>query len=138
MQGREKEILKMLRRVSSEESVDDDNINLASSLPKPPAKEKISILKHYSSIGKLFHKKWALIRMIDVMILGIRIGMVYYGMPLAVVNLGFNIYLAVVFSASMEIPSCVEIYFLENYRRKLSIIVCVLSLKIVYQKLKWC
>ncbi|AES99605.1 organic cation/carnitine transporter [Medicago truncatula] len=123
MQGREKEILKMLNKVSSEESVDDDNINLASSLPKPPAKEKISIFKHYSSIGKLFHKKWALIRMIAVMILSIGIGMVYYGMPLAVGNLGFNIYLAVVFSASMEIPSCVAIYFLENYRRKLSILV---------------
>jgi OCT family organic cation transporter-like MFS transporter 4/5 len=59
--------------------------------------------------------------MIAVMILGI--GMVYYGMPLAVGNLGLNIYLAVVFSASMEIPCCVAIYFLENYRRKLPILV---------------
>jgi hypothetical protein len=61
--------------------------------------------------------------MISVMILGIGIGMVYLGMPLAVGNLGFNIYLAVVFSASMEIPSCIAIYFLENYRRKPSILV---------------
>jgi len=44
-------------------------------------------------------------------------------MPLAVGNLGFNIYLAVVFNASMEIPSCVATYFLENYRRKPSILV---------------
>jgi hypothetical protein len=41
------------------------------------------------------------------MIIGIRIGMVYLGMPLAVGNLEFNIYLAVVFNASMEIPTCV-------------------------------
>jgi len=33
--------------------------------------------------------------------------MVYLGMPLAIGNLGFNIYLAVIFNASMEIPSCV-------------------------------
>jgi DMSO reductase anchor subunit len=31
--------------------------------------------------------------------------------------------LAVVFSASMELPSCVATYFLENYRRKPSILV---------------
>ncbi|GAU34151.1 hypothetical protein TSUD_66290 [Trifolium subterraneum] len=123
MQGRKKEILKMLKRVSSEDNVDDDLVNLASSLPKPPTKEKVSIFQLYSSIGELFHRRWALKRMIAVIILGIGIGMVYLGMPLAVGNLGFNIYLAVVFSASMEIPSCIAIYFLENYRRKPSILV---------------
>ncbi|KAK2354099.1 organic cation/carnitine transporter [Trifolium repens] len=121
MQGREKEVLKMLKRVSSEESANDDNVNLASSLPKPKTKEKKSFFQHYSSIGELFHKRWALKRMIAVMILGI--GMVYYGMPLAVGNLGLNIYLAVVFSASMEIPCCVALYFLENHRRKPPILV---------------
>jgi hypothetical protein len=123
MQSREKEILKMLKRVSSEENADDGNINLASNLPKLPTKEKFSIFQLYSSVGELFHKRWAIIRMIAVMILGIGIGMVYFGMPLAVGNLGFNIYLAVVFSASMEFPSCVATYFLENYRRKPSILV---------------
>ncbi|XP_058745670.1 organic cation/carnitine transporter 3-like [Vicia villosa] len=125
MQGREKEIFKMLKRVSSEETANanDDNVNLASSLPKPHTKEKNSIFRLYSSIGELFHKRWALIRMIAVMILGIGVGMVYFGMPLAVGNLGFNIYLAVVFSASMEIPSCVATYFLENYKRRPSILV---------------
>ncbi|PNY12990.1 solute carrier family 22 member [Trifolium pratense] len=44
----------MLKRVSSEENADDDN-------------------------GELFHKRWAIIRMIAVMILGIGIGMVYFG-----------------------------------------------------------
>ncbi|XP_050920113.1 organic cation/carnitine transporter 3-like [Lathyrus oleraceus] len=126
MQGNEKEISKMLKMVSSQETADgnnNNNCNLASSFPKPPIKEKVSIFQLYSSIGELFHKRWALKRMISVMILGIGLGMVYYGMPLAVGNLGFNIYLAGVFSASMEIPSCVAIYFLENYRRKPSILV---------------
>jgi len=112
MQGREKEILKKLK-----------SVDLASNLPKLPPKEKVSFFQLYSSIGELFHKRWAVIRMIAVMILGIGLGMVYFGMPLAVGNLGFNIYLAVVFSASMELPSCVATYFLENYRRKPSILV---------------
>ncbi|CAI8600603.1 unnamed protein product [Vicia faba] len=66
---------------------------------------------------------WALKRMVAVMVLGIGIGMVYFGMPLAVGNLGFDIYLAVVFSALMEIPACVATYFLENRQRKPSILV---------------
>ncbi|CAK8561097.1 unnamed protein product [Lathyrus sativus] len=123
MQGNEKEILKMLKRVSSEETANDNSVNLASSLPKPPTKENFSIFQLYSSVGELFHKRWAVIRMIAVMILGIGVGMVYFGMPLAVGNLGFNVYLAVVFSASMEFPSCVAAYFLENCKRKPSILV---------------
>nr|KYP39421.1 Solute carrier family 22 member 5 [Cajanus cajan] len=66
--------------------------------------------------------RWALKRMLAIMVLGVGIGMVYFGMPLAVGNLGFDIYLAVVFNALMEIPSCVATYFLENYRRKPSIL----------------
>ncbi|XP_058745672.1 organic cation/carnitine transporter 3-like [Vicia villosa] len=125
MQGNEKEISKMLKTVSSQETSYDDNNNgnLASRLPKPPTKEKVSIFQLYSSIGELFHKRWALKRMIAVMILATGIGMVYYGMPLAVGNLGFNIYLVGVISASMEIPTCVAIYFLENYQRKPSVLV---------------
>ncbi|KAL5062232.1 hypothetical protein RYX36_023969 [Vicia faba] len=116
MQGREKDILKMLKRVSSQETAHD-------SLPKPPTKENFSIFQLYSSVGELFHKRWAVIRMVAVMILSFGIGMVYFGMPLAVGNLGFNIYLSVVFSASMEFPSYVATYFLENYKRKPSILV---------------
>jgi hypothetical protein len=87
--------------------LNDDNTDLGSSLSKPPTKEKVAFFQLYSSLGELIHKRWALIRIIAVMILGIGIGMVYLGMPLAVGNLEFNIYLAVVFNASMEIPSCV-------------------------------
>ncbi|XP_058761798.1 organic cation/carnitine transporter 2-like [Vicia villosa] len=121
MQGNEKEISKMLKMVSSQETNNTDNF--ASSLPKPPRKEKASIFQLYSSIGELFHKRWALKRIIAVMIIGTGIGMVYYGMPLTVGNLGFNIYLTGVISASMEIPTCVAIYLLENCQRKASVLV---------------
>lgn len=120
MQGREQEAMAMLKGDSSVEN----GPTLTSSLLKVPvaAKQKPSISQLYSSMAELFERRWALKRMVAIMVLGLGIGMVYFGMPLAVGNLGFNIYLAVVFNALMEIPSCVATYFLENYRRKPSIL----------------
>ncbi|KAK7327313.1 hypothetical protein VNO80_31555 [Phaseolus coccineus] len=85
-------------------------------------KEGVSFFQLYSSIAMLFRTSWAPKRMVAVMGLGLGIGMVYFGMPLAVGNLDYNIYLAVVFNALMEIPSCVVTYFLGNCSRKLSIL----------------
>ncbi|KAJ1385216.1 MFS transporter superfamily [Sesbania bispinosa] len=120
MQGRQQEAMAMLKGVSSVESGADD---LTASLLKATPKQKASIFQLYSSIAEIFERSWALKRMIEIMVLGIGIGMVYFGMPLAVGNLGFDIYLAVVFNALMEIPSCVATYFLENCRRRPSILV---------------
>lgn len=119
MQGRQEEAMAMLKGVSSVEN----GVDLTASLLKVPAKQKGSVFQLYSSIAELFGRSWALKRMVAIMVLGIGIGMVYFGMPLAVGNLGFDIYLAVVFNALMEIPSCVATYFLENCSRKPSILV---------------
>ncbi|XP_057420191.1 organic cation/carnitine transporter 3-like [Lotus japonicus] len=116
MQGRVKEAMKILKGVT----LSEHNANFIETL-KP--KKKVSIFQLYSSIGELFKKRWALTRMVAVMVLGIGVGMVYFGMPLAVGNLGFNIYLAVVFNGLMEFPSFIVVYFLENCRRKPSILV---------------
>jgi len=120
MQGRHQEAMAMLKGVSSVENGDDFTVSL---IEAPVNKQKTSIFQLYSSIAELFARSWALKRMVAVMVLGIGIGMVYFGMPLAVGNLGFDIYLAVVFNGLMEIPSCVATYFLENRRRKPSILV---------------
>ncbi|KAK7405436.1 hypothetical protein VNO78_06729 [Psophocarpus tetragonolobus] len=119
MQGREKEAMAMLEEVYWVEN----GANLTEGLLNvPAAKQKASIFQLYSSIAELFERSWARKRILAIMVLGLGIGMVYFGMPLAVGNLGFNIYLAVVFNALMEIPSCVATYFLENYKRKPSIL----------------
>ena len=71
----------------------------------------------------LFAKKWALRRTLVVMVLGFGIGMVYYGMPLGVGNLGFNIYLSVMFNALLEIPSYpITLIILEKWSRKFSVL----------------
>ncbi|KAK7314168.1 hypothetical protein VNO77_39380 [Canavalia gladiata] len=138
-QGREKEALKILQGVAG------NGVVLDGRLPKVDVKEKVSFFQLYASIGELFKKRWAVIRTVAVMVLGIGVGMVYFGMPLAVGNLGFNIYLAVVFSALMEIPSCVATYFLENYKRRPSILVfsiiggvcCVMCAVVGDHRLQW-
>ncbi|XP_058756757.1 organic cation/carnitine transporter 3-like [Vicia villosa] len=120
MQGRHQEAMAMLTGVSSLENGNDLTVAL---IEAPVSKQKASFFQLYSSIAELFGRGWALKRMVIIMVLGIGIGMVYFGMLLAVGNLGFDIYLAVVFNALMQIMACVATYFLGNLRRKRSILV---------------
>ncbi|XAR67239.1 hypothetical protein NMG60_11001918 [Bertholletia excelsa] len=66
----------------------------------------------YSVIKILIQKSWALRRLCAVMGTGFGIGMVYYGMPLGVGSLGFNLYLSVTFNALSELPSSLITFFL--------------------------
>ncbi|KAG6743725.1 hypothetical protein POTOM_052426 [Populus tomentosa] len=72
----------------------------------------------YSPIKILLVRKWALQRLLIVMLTGFGIGIVYYSMPLAVGNLGFNVYLSVAFNALAEIPSYI-IFSLSSYRKQM-------------------
>ncbi|KAJ4827744.1 hypothetical protein Tsubulata_041042, partial [Turnera subulata] len=83
----------------------------------------------YSALKILLHKKWACRRLCLVMAMVFGIGMVYYGMPLGLGNLSFNIYLSVTFNALAELPTSVVTFFLiDRLNRKDSVLVsCVLS-----------
>ncbi|KAB2636943.1 organic cation/carnitine transporter 3-like [Pyrus ussuriensis x Pyrus communis] len=83
----------------------------------------------YKSMKDLFAKRWAMKRTLTVMVLGFGIGMVYYGMPLGVGSLGFNIYLSVMFNALLEIPSYpITCIILERWSRKFSVLgFCLVS-----------
>ncbi|KAJ4835697.1 hypothetical protein Tsubulata_050632, partial [Turnera subulata] len=76
----------------------------------------------YSSFNILLKRKWARNRMLAVMVLAFGIGMVYFGMPLAVGNLGYSIYLSVLFNALLELPSYLFTFiFLDIWNRRSSI-----------------
>ncbi|KAI4333260.1 hypothetical protein L6164_018093 [Bauhinia variegata] len=120
MQGREEEAMAILKGTAAEEGGEDLILSL---LKVNHAKPESSILNLYSSITQLCAKTWAIKRMLVLMVLAFGIGMVYYGMPLGVGTLGFNIYLASTFNALLEVPSFIAIYFLENCRRRTSIFV---------------
>lgn len=74
-------------------------------LPLAAAQEQVSFFQLLTFVRDLFKDKWTLKRFALVMFLGVDIGGVYYGIPLDVGTLGFNIYLAFLLTTSMEIPS---------------------------------
>ncbi|KAK3025102.1 hypothetical protein RJ639_044342 [Escallonia herrerae] len=65
----------------------------------------------YSAIVILFKKRWAFRRLVAVMVVGFGVGMVYYGMPLAVGSLPFNLYWSVTLNALSELPACLGTFF---------------------------
>ena len=76
-----------------------------------------------STIKMLVQKRWAFRRLLLVMVIGFGVGMVYYGMPLGLGNLSFNLYLGVVFNALSEIPSSLFIMLLiGKLNRKFSVL----------------
>nr|CAD1841186.1 unnamed protein product [Ananas comosus var. bracteatus] len=66
----------------------------------------------FSAVKMLYEKKWAFRRLAAVMIVGFGVGIVYYGMPLNVGNLGSNLYLSVTFNALAELPSSLVTFLL--------------------------
>ncbi|XP_015059965.1 organic cation/carnitine transporter 3-like [Solanum pennellii] len=66
----------------------------------------------YSAIGLFVERGWCLRRLITVVLIGLGVGMVYYGMPLGVGDLGFDIYLSITLNAISELPSSLIAFFL--------------------------
>ncbi|KAJ4837004.1 hypothetical protein Tsubulata_045412, partial [Turnera subulata] len=100
-QGREEEAFATLRGLAHH---DDKSVSLY--LLSMPQKQNSNLNNNfYSSFNILLSERWALRRILAVMVLCFGIGMVYYGMPLGVGNLGYNIYLSSLFHGLLELPS---------------------------------
>ncbi|KAJ4760911.1 organic cation/carnitine transporter 3 [Rhynchospora pubera] len=65
-----------------------------------------------STMKMLWDRKWATRRLTAIMTVGFGVGLVYYGMPLNVGNLGSNLYLSVTFNALAEFPSSLVTFLL--------------------------
>lgn len=66
----------------------------------------------YSSMKAFWEKAWAFRRLVAVMTIGFGTGMLYFGMPLGLGSLAFNLYLSVTLNALMELPSALLTFFL--------------------------
>ncbi|KAF2302888.1 hypothetical protein GH714_010268 [Hevea brasiliensis] len=78
----------------------------------------------YSTIKILLEKNWAFRRLSAVTVRGFGSGFVYYGMPLGLANLDFNLYLSVTFNALSELPaSLITFFFIDKLNRKCSLLV---------------
>ncbi|KAG8362680.1 hypothetical protein BUALT_BualtUnG0051400 [Buddleja alternifolia] len=77
----------------------------------------------YSAVKIFLNKEWAFQRLMAVMVVGFGIGLVYYGMPLGLGNLSFDLYLSVTLNALSEFPASFLTYFLiEKLDRKGSVL----------------
>lgn len=62
------------------------------------------------------------------MVVGFGIGIIYYGMPLSLGNLDFNLYLSVAFNALLELPSSLmTLYMAKCKRRSKLLTLCITS-----------
>ncbi|KAL5196974.1 hypothetical protein ABZP36_000486 [Zizania latifolia] len=61
----------------------------------------------FATLHSMWERRWALRRLAAIMTASFGVGMVYYGMPLNVGNLGSNLYLSVTYNALAEFPSSI-------------------------------
>ena len=124
MQGRDKEAVTILRRIASIEVK-----SLESYLSSIPLKLEISKVNPYKLMKDLIKRRWALQRVLATMVIGFGIGVAFFGMLFGVENLGYNIYLSVIFNGSLLLPSnLIPLFFIARWKRKISLFAfCIIS-----------
>lgn len=119
IQGRKEEAVSIIKSISTSENqrsliMDFNNVSF---------EQETWNVDLYSAIKILVEKKWALRRLSAIMVTGFGIGMVYYGMPLGLGSLSFNLYLSVTFNALSELPASLITFFLiGKLKRKSSLL----------------
>ncbi|XP_019196907.1 PREDICTED: organic cation/carnitine transporter 3-like isoform X2 [Ipomoea nil] len=77
----------------------------------------------YSALKLLINKGWALRRLLTVMWVALGIGLVYYGIPLGVGEMPFNLYLSTTLNAVSELPaSLVTLLLIDKLRRRSTVV----------------
>ncbi|KAK7852923.1 organic cation/carnitine transporter 3 [Quercus suber] len=124
MEGRDTEAKAVLRKLAS---IEGNSLDL--DLSSVHLGQEISTSNPYKLMKDLFKRRWALRRILATMVLGFGIGLVYFGMLFGVRNLGFNLYLGVMFNALLLIPTnLVTLFFISRWKRKGSLFaLCIIS-----------
>lgn len=109
VQGRKEEFVRTLKSIAPTNKA--NNLTLIS-ISNMSFEQKLETADIYTAIKKFFESKWAIRRLMAVMILGFGVGLVYFGMPLGVGNLNFDIYLSTALNALMELPAAMITFFI--------------------------
>ncbi|KAK7411454.1 hypothetical protein VNO78_02887 [Psophocarpus tetragonolobus] len=119
VRGRTEEAVATLTTITS---ITQSNLNLA--INNMSHMEEAWNADIFSALKILLQKKWSSRRMSSIMAMGIGIGLVYYGMPLGLQNLSFNLYLSVIFNALSELPSALIVFFfIDKFNRRTALLV---------------
>lgn len=138
VRGRTEEAVATLKCITS---ITQSNLNLA--INNMSHKEETCNVDLFSALKTLLQKKWSSRRLLSIMAIGIGIGLVYYGMPLGLQNLSFNLYLSVTFNALSELPSALIVFFLiDKFNRRSAILIftilsCVFSVMSIMEGKLW-
>lgn len=123
---------------------DDDQENSSNYSNSKKAVAEAACYYVFASLRNLFKKRWASRRVLTLMVLGVGVGMIYYGMPLGVGSLGFNTYVSVTINALSEIPSfAVTFLVIGSWNRRASLLLFSLVsgigsiMCVVVVSLKW-
>ncbi|CAH8363721.1 unnamed protein product [Eruca vesicaria subsp. sativa] len=116
VQGNNEEAIQVLKRLSPTNIIYLETVSSRlHSKEQPPSS---------SSIKDLFIRKWAFRRIVVVMIIMFGLGMMYYGVPLAVRDIKVNVYLSEALNAMVELPTFVITpILLEKFNRRSSVLV---------------
>ncbi|MED6186621.1 hypothetical protein PIB30_068462 [Stylosanthes scabra] len=119
IRGRKEEAIKVLKSITSLPlTTQSDYLDLAISNIMP-LKEETMKVDLYSTFKILMQNRWSSRRILVIVVMGLGIGLVYYGMPLGVGMLSFNLYLSVTFNALLEIPSTILTFiFIHKFNRR--------------------
>ncbi|RDX95906.1 Organic cation/carnitine transporter 3, partial [Mucuna pruriens] len=119
VRGRKEEAVATLKCITS---ITQSNLNLA--INNMSHKEETrNNMDLFSALKILLQKQWSSRRLLSIMAMGIGIGLVYYGMPLGLQNLSFNLYLSVTFNALSELPSALIVFFLiDKFNRRIALL----------------
>ncbi|KFK42341.1 hypothetical protein AALP_AA2G243700 [Arabis alpina] len=126
VRGRREEAISILKRVASIPKNTDVNnggvISMSFEEGEEEEYEKPSV-NIYESMKVLVGKRWALKRLSAIMAVAFGIGLVYYGMPLALSDLDFNIYLSAAFNALMDLPAnLITLFLVDKLSRRNALI----------------
>ncbi|XP_010537821.1 PREDICTED: organic cation/carnitine transporter 3 [Tarenaya hassleriana] len=122
VKGRKEEAVSILRSIAAPTDRNGGLVTMSFS-NLPFEQEEGSNLDVYAAMKSLVQKKWSLRRLSAVMAVGFGIGVVYYGMPLALTNLNFNLYLGVTLNALSELPaSLITFFFIDKLSRRNALI----------------
>ncbi|KAL1221365.1 Organic cation/carnitine transporter 6 [Cardamine amara subsp. amara] len=119
MQGNDKEAIDVLTKMSPK-----NRAYLESAISKLPLEQENFAQVPTYSIKDFFIRKWALQRILVVMIIMFGLGISYYGVPLAARDIDVNIYLSETLNALVELPTfLITPFLLERFNRKSSVLV---------------
>ncbi|XP_018452483.2 LOW QUALITY PROTEIN: organic cation/carnitine transporter 2 [Raphanus sativus] len=122
VRGRREEAISILKRVASIPS-SDGTVSFSSLPSQEEEEEEKPSVNIYTAMKVLVEKRWALRRLTAVMAVAFGIGLVYYGMPLALSNLDFNVYMSTAFNALMDLPAnLITLLFVDKLSRRNALI----------------